>query len=734
MAFAFQGSRSLWAPDEGRYVSGAASMLDTGDFTVARLSHLPYLNKPPLTFWGIAAGLEVFGRNEWGARAFNAVCFVLTSALAGLLGYLMWGASEGLLAALVYATFPVAAAACNVVTPDTPLTLWSMLAMLCFWQSVNGAGRREPWKAALGLALGLGVLTKGPAALIPTGAMFAYLVLTRQTLRFFLSPWLLLGAILSVLPIVCWYVPVIQKVPGAAEYMWNSQVYGRIISGEFKRSPGLIGAVVTYGPILTAAALPWSAIAVIGLFRFKPATNTYRWWAALTRRPAALLLFLWAAIPTAVLCAASSKLPLYILPIFPGLAIAVARTCTLLWPNARLALAEAHPARWALMLGSCGALLLGAKCGAAYWPTNQDMGSVWQSIKPHLPDGPRRLVAVDQDFKGIAFYSGEAVTEVVTRDPYPDFVRSRLVDDEIADARHSEIPRIFLTKHKKLNKPPKRPSVPVPDRLRAAGIEFEDIILDSDTISPAGKWHRFFGAEQTGERHMFICKPGRDPAGTSRLAFVFDDGKGGLPAFNVAHAVTLLSREMNLRGVVLLNHAYCEGKADPTLSGLLARAGLPLLRMQMEGGKPRSFAAESLEVALFENTTPIGAGQVSASVVVGDLIQAGPMLHGPAKWGCLAVHELGALAASPQFQHALTAQHAQFAVSSDFHLYLKNAASEYDHHDLLAETRPEKRPPLLPKKMEHDKQLILIVTATAETCTFRVYNTLRTLRAEWTLK
>jgi len=86
IAFGFQGSRGIYAPDEGYYVSVAQEMNDSGDYLVPR-SHLqPWLDKPPFNSWGIAVGMRLLGQNEWGARAFHGLCFALTTLLVYHLG------------------------------------------------------------------------------------------------------------------------------------------------------------------------------------------------------------------------------------------------------------------------------------------------------------------------------------------------------------------------------------------------------------------------------------------------------------------------------------------------------------------------------------------------------------------------------------------------------------------------------------------------------------------------
>ena len=69
----FQGSRGLWERDEGRYTNIALRMLQTKDFIRPAFNDdVAHFAKPPLTYWAIAGGIALLGRNEWGARLPNA--------------------------------------------------------------------------------------------------------------------------------------------------------------------------------------------------------------------------------------------------------------------------------------------------------------------------------------------------------------------------------------------------------------------------------------------------------------------------------------------------------------------------------------------------------------------------------------------------------------------------------------------------------------------------------------
>src|ERR1700752_2810690 len=65
-ACAFQGTRPLYSPDEGRYTNVAPNMLDNGDWLRPMLHpEVEPWAKPPLTYWSVATSFAVFGRHEF---------------------------------------------------------------------------------------------------------------------------------------------------------------------------------------------------------------------------------------------------------------------------------------------------------------------------------------------------------------------------------------------------------------------------------------------------------------------------------------------------------------------------------------------------------------------------------------------------------------------------------------------------------------------------------------------
>ena len=87
MAFAFQGTRGIWEPDEGRYSSAGINMHESGDWLIPTIDgEHPHLTKPPMTYWALAASFALLGHNEWAARLPSAIAYIGTGLFVFGLG------------------------------------------------------------------------------------------------------------------------------------------------------------------------------------------------------------------------------------------------------------------------------------------------------------------------------------------------------------------------------------------------------------------------------------------------------------------------------------------------------------------------------------------------------------------------------------------------------------------------------------------------------------------------
>ena len=323
LGFAFQGTRGLWSPDEGRYVDGAVQMLDSGDLLAPAYSpERPNFSKPPLTYWVIAASLKIFGRNTSAARAPFALAFAATLLLLYAMGRQLVP-ERPWLPVLVYACAPFPFLAVNIVSTDAFLCLFEALALLGFLHAAFGTdpawGRR--WILLTWLGFGLAFLTKGPPGLIPLLAIMPFVLLRdgwRGLRRLFapagLAVFLLVGG--------SWYVLAMLRYPWLPHYFLHREVYDRMFTAVQQRHPGPFGWIVTYVPTLVLGSLPWWPML---LGRKSRAALVEDWREARRRRYAPeLFLFLWLLLPLLVFCLVQSRLPLYILPLFLPLSLLLA--------------------------------------------------------------------------------------------------------------------------------------------------------------------------------------------------------------------------------------------------------------------------------------------------------------------------------------------------------------------------------------------------------------------------
>ena len=162
-----------------------------------------YLDHPPVIAAWIRASTDLFGPSEFGVRALNTLIFAAQPALVGGIAWRLFASREvAALAALLWVSMPLVAAA-PLATPDAPLTIFWTLAL---------AGLVEVWRGrslgwiVVGLALGLGLLSKFTAVFLGAGIVLALLATPSLRSWFFRpAPYLAaLGALAVFSPFLVW--------------------------------------------------------------------------------------------------------------------------------------------------------------------------------------------------------------------------------------------------------------------------------------------------------------------------------------------------------------------------------------------------------------------------------------------------------------------------------------------------------------------------------------------------
>jgi 4-amino-4-deoxy-L-arabinose transferase-like glycosyltransferase len=355
LAFFFLlGTRGLNEPDEGRYAEIGREMVETGDWLVPKIWYVPHLDKPPMTYWAVGASIAAFGLNEWAIRLPIALSGLSGAWAIYLLGLSIGGRRVARWAVLILSSSLLYFAIARMVMTDMILLQFICWAIYFGWRAWRALDPPEPaeliqegesedpdftsaqlaggrgarmsfaWQLAAWVMLAGGFLTKGPLVfLIPAFAFIPLFIYARRVGKFaplFLGvvPGLTLFALLA-LP---WYLMLFEQIAHAFDYMVKGQVVGHALKAAAKNRGG---PIVYYLPILLFGFLPWTPL--LGwLWRRSH-------WITLDQRQkeAFVMLTGWAVLTFLFFSINSAKLPHYIVPMMPALALLVAFR----WPDWR---------------------------------------------------------------------------------------------------------------------------------------------------------------------------------------------------------------------------------------------------------------------------------------------------------------------------------------------------------------------------------------------------------------
>jgi 4-amino-4-deoxy-L-arabinose transferase-like glycosyltransferase len=310
-------ARHLLRSDEGRYAEIAREMFATGDWVTIRYHGLKYFEKPPLHLWMTALAYEAFGVGDWQSRLWVAVSGALGVVLTALAAQRWFGC--GLLAALVLIAAPTWNIGSHFNSLDMGVSgaLAGVLAALLIAQHPGSSVQtRRRWMWAAWAAMAVAVLTKGLIGIVLPGlALVGYTLLARDW-----ALWrrlhLVSGTLVLLAITVPWFGLVSQRNPEFAQFFFIHEHWERYTSSVHQR-----GAPAWYFvPQLLGGFAPWLGL-LPGMWRALRAESKAH--TAQAFRP---LLFcaIWAVAIFGFFSASGSKLPGYILPVFPALAVIAA--------------------------------------------------------------------------------------------------------------------------------------------------------------------------------------------------------------------------------------------------------------------------------------------------------------------------------------------------------------------------------------------------------------------------
>ncbi|HKF42765.1 MAG TPA: glycosyltransferase family 39 protein [Thermoanaerobaculia bacterium] len=340
--------RPLISPAEARYALVAREMAESGDWIHPRLNHARFYEKPPLTYWAVAASYRLFGFTELASRLPSAMAYVGTTAVTYFLAAELLGAAAAPVAALIYATSLGPYLFGRFLFTDTILVFCLSVSLLGLARVVRrpeSLSRAGPLLFFLGA--GFAGLAKGLIGLLfPFAAASAYALLARDrdlVRRLRPGP----GLAIAALVFVPWHAAMAAGDPSFLAFYFGNEHVARFLG---HRDP------LNYTPLSIPAfwistalwAFPWILFLPSALSRRRRAEG----------RRALALAWIWVAVVVGFFTLTGSRLEYYALPAFPALAVILASGWLRFVASGRPAAAVAAPSVIAVALGLAAAPLV----------------------------------------------------------------------------------------------------------------------------------------------------------------------------------------------------------------------------------------------------------------------------------------------------------------------------------------------------------------------------------------
>ena len=311
--FSFLGTPGLKEPDEGRYAEIAREMAASNDWLIPHLDGFEHFQKPPLLYWATALSIKLFGINEWAARLPAALSALGVVLLTFWIGSWLFGSQTGLLATLVILSSFEFFALSRTLNTDMALTFWTTATTAFFLRwTITPEVRR--WEWLYFASMGMAFLTKGPIALLVPLSVVLLVHIHARSIDAPLPIHWFRGTFVTLMLSLSWFVVVVAIHPELVRYFLGFELLQRTIGAARGREQPFW----FYFLVLSIGLFPWSLFVP---FAF---VSRCKSWSLNKIQRVDLALYAWILVPLIVLTIIRSKLPTYVLPLFPAFALLIA--------------------------------------------------------------------------------------------------------------------------------------------------------------------------------------------------------------------------------------------------------------------------------------------------------------------------------------------------------------------------------------------------------------------------
>jgi 4-amino-4-deoxy-L-arabinose transferase-like glycosyltransferase len=319
--YLFAASRStLWDRDEPRFTRATVEMLESGKYLVPTFNGQMWADKPILFYWMMSLSVRLLGPTEFACRFFAGLGTAISCLLTFFIGLRLFNPRTALMAMVILASTLMMLGVGSLATIDAVL-LPINLAVLAIFVQACFSGFNAFNIILMAIAIGAAMLAKGPMGLSPVVVMVAAAWLLRKikpgALRYI---WLVaIAAVFGTFIFCAWAIPANNATGGDfLKVFIGRHILTRAIKPMEHHGGQFLLYLPYYLPIVIFGFFPWTlhlpgtVSAIIG----KRIGSPY----------ARAILIAWTVPVFVIMSLAATKLPHYIVFIWPALAIAVAAT------------------------------------------------------------------------------------------------------------------------------------------------------------------------------------------------------------------------------------------------------------------------------------------------------------------------------------------------------------------------------------------------------------------------
>ncbi|WP_457592825.1 ArnT family glycosyltransferase [Hydrogenimonas sp.] len=315
------GSVALFDLDEGAFSEATREMLSSGNFITTYLGGELRFDKPILIYWLQAASVKLFGLNEFALRLPSALAATAWALLLYLFTKRIYNAKTAFIAALFMVSALQISVIAKAAIADALLNLWIAASMFAILLYIKSDEKR--WLYAAFAAIGFGMLTKGPVAvMIPVAVTFLFFAIKRDLKRWARALFNPVGILIFLAVALPWYW--LEYADQGMKFIEGFFLKHNL--SRFETSfEGHSGSVFYYLPVLLVGVMPFTGVMMVALWRIKE----------LLKEDTTLFLLLWFGFVFLFFSFSGTKLPHYVIygytPLFIMMALQFDRVRSSLW-------------------------------------------------------------------------------------------------------------------------------------------------------------------------------------------------------------------------------------------------------------------------------------------------------------------------------------------------------------------------------------------------------------------